>query len=83
MCDMYSILDWFPATCQNLMAGNLHGSCSQVTDNKREVPLLKLSVSDFLIQPCCNEIIHIAQDAIRTSTEGMSLDNNKSRKRFK
>lgn len=84
MWDMYSVLDWFPATCQNLMAGNLHSSCcSQVTDNKRKVPLLELSVSDFLIQPCCNEIIHIAQAAIRTFTEGMSLDNNKSRKHFK
>lgn len=84
MWDMYSILDWFPTTCQNSMAGNLHSSCcSQVTDNKRKVPLLELSVSDFLIQPCCNEIMHIAQAAIKTSTEGMSLDNNKSRKHFK
>lgn len=50
MWDMYGILDWFPTTCQNLMAGNLHSSCcSQVTDNKRKVPLLELSVSDFLI----------------------------------
>lgn len=84
MWNKYSILDWFPATCQNLMAGNLHSSCcSQVTDNKRKVPLLELSVSDFLIQPYCNEIIHIAQAAIRTFTEGMSLDNNKSQKHFK